>query len=107
LKTAILTVAFALTLVTGCSRGSETWQCHNAAKHSCSQWTEPDADTRKKQQASCVAMGGVAADGPCPEENVIGSCTAQGAADSRIVYYAPRSVEEARLICGKLAGIWR
>ena len=83
--------------------------CSRTASKRTRQWTgsRADAGTLDEQQESCREMGGSVGEGPCPEENVIGSCMAGGSDISRIVYYSPRRAAEARHACAALGGAWR
>jgi hypothetical protein len=108
-RTAVLSFAAVLLIACQKSPGTDIWSCNNARKGACSQWSMASADdeSRENHKASCERMGGRVIEGPCPHEDVVGSCVAGGGAESRIVYYAPRPVAEAKRACASLGGTWK
>jgi hypothetical protein len=103
-------VGLAVSLFAGCKKPeADIWSCNNPRRGACSQWSIADSDdeTRASHKTSCERMGGSVSEGPCPHEDVVGSCVAGGGAASRIVYYAPRPVTEARRACASLGGTWK
>jgi hypothetical protein len=105
-----LAVLCAVSLFSGCrSDTHQSWSCAIPARHACSEWPldRADAGTWSKQQESCYEMGGTVGQGPCSEANAVGTCYASGGAGSRIVYYGPKVVADARQSCTMLGGTWR
>lgn len=97
-------------LTAGCKKpATDIWSCNNQRRGACSQWSMASADdeSRASHKVSCERMGGTVIEGPCPHEDVVGSCVAGGGADARIVYYAPRPVAEAKRACAALGGSWK
>jgi hypothetical protein len=103
-------LGLAVSLLAGCEKPhTDIWSCNNARKGACSQWTigSTDEESRASHKVSCERMGGKVVEGPCPHEDVVGSCVAGGGAESRIVYYAPRPVGDAKRACASLGGTWK
>jgi hypothetical protein len=109
LQVSWIALGLGLVCVAGCRKTSDTWNCFNAERQACSQWTGAgmEVGTLSQQQESCREMGGTVVEGPCPEENVVGSCLGGGGDVTRIVYYAPRNELQARHTCTALGGTWR
>jgi len=105
---AMLALMAVLAVSPGCREHTDTWHCDTPARAACSQWTTaaPDPEVVARQKEQCRAMGGAADDGPCSGELVIGSCIAPGAAEARIIYYPPRTREDAGRACLVLGGRW-
>jgi hypothetical protein len=94
-----------LVAAAGCKKPG-TWSCNNETTHACSEWSGATSETKKQ---GCARMGGIFASEPCPTANAVGICksgASEPGGDSRIVFFAPRTVEDAAKACARAGGSW-
>jgi len=96
----------ALFVVTAGCKKPGAWSCSNETTHACSEWSGSISEAKKE---GCARMGGIFASAPCAMSNAIGVCkpgASEPGGDSRIVFFPPRTVEDAAKACARAGGYW-